>query len=285
MPPTIDADRIRMLLRHEAVVHSIPGRELLDLGDGLLLHDPSDAEPFWNRLEAVRWPVDANAFDQRLVEVLARFAAVGRQPHVWVTPAADEPADLVARLTANGFQDMGLGHLMAAWAPALDRSALLSAPRPDIEVRRLGAGAATEALDSASAGSADMASAIVNVLMAAFGVEEERRVGVTAETGASLADPRFTHYLVLHRGEPAAAARRATFDGISYLSSIGVMPSARRLGLGSLVTTTAMVDAIDAGSEWLHLGVFADNLVAKRLYEQLGFIDASRPSPDMLLIA
>jgi ribosomal protein S18 acetylase RimI-like enzyme len=63
------------------------------------------------------------------------------------------------------------------------------------------------------------------------------------------------------------------------------MPSARRLGLGSLVTTSAMLDAIDSGSEWLHLGVFADNLVAKRLYEQLGFIDASRPSPDMLLIA
>ena len=55
MPPAIDADRIRRLLRHEAVVHSIPGRELMDLGDGLLLHDPSDAEPFWNRLEAVRW--------------------------------------------------------------------------------------------------------------------------------------------------------------------------------------------------------------------------------------
>jgi len=283
MPPAIDADRIRLLLRHEAVVHSIPGRELVDLGDGLLLHDPSDAEPFWNRLEAVRWPVDAHAFDQRLLEVLARFAAVGRQPHVWVTPAADEPADLVARLTANGFQDMGLGHLMAAWAPALDRAALRSSPRRDIEVRRVGAGAATP--DSVPAGWADMATPIVGVLMAAFGVEEERRAGVIAETQASLADPRFTHYLVLHRGEPAAVARRATFDGISYLSSIGVLPSARRLGLGSLVTTSAMLDALDAGSEWLHLGVFADNLVAKRLYEQLGFIDASRPSPDMLLIA
>jgi len=82
MPPALDADRIRMLLRHEAVVHSIPGRELLDLGDGLLLHDPSDAEPFWNRLEAVRWQVEVHAFDQRLLEVLARLAAVGHQQHV-----------------------------------------------------------------------------------------------------------------------------------------------------------------------------------------------------------
>jgi ribosomal protein S18 acetylase RimI-like enzyme len=268
----------------------------VDLGDGLLLHDPSDAEPFWNRLEAVRWPDDVHAFDQRLLEVLARFASVGRQPHVWVTPAADEPADLVARLTANGFQDMGLGHLMAAWSPGLDRAALASPPRRDVEIRRFGAGAGPLAGSAGAAGAAmsnppdppdpgDGADAIVSVLMAAFSVEEERRMGVTAETRASLADPRFTHYLAFHHGEPAAAARRATFDGISYLSSIGVMPSARRLGLGALVTTSAMLDAIDAGSEWLHLGVFADNLVAKRLYEQLGFIDASRPSPDMLLIA
>jgi ribosomal protein S18 acetylase RimI-like enzyme len=276
MPPALDAERVRILLRHEALVHAIPGRVLLDLEDSLLLHDPTDAEPFWNRLEAVRWPADPAAFDRRLVEVLARFVALGRQPHVWVTPAADEPADLAERLAANGFETMGLGHLMAAWAPALDRAALVSPARPEVRVERLGAGDAEAARSAAPV--------IVGVLMAAFGVEEERRAGVTTETLASLADPRFTHYLVTRHGTPLAAARRATFDGISYLSSIGVVPSGRGLGLGSLVTTTAMIDAIDAGSEWLHLGVFADNLVAKRLYERLGFVDGSRPSPDMLLV-
>lgn len=281
MPRAIDAVRIRSLLRHEALVHAIPGRVLDDLGDGLLLHDPSDAEPFWNRLEAVRWPSDPEAFDRRLVEVLARFASIGRQAHVWVTPAADEPADLAARLAANGFEDMGLGHLMAAWVPGLDHRALsaLAAPVPTrdtIEVRRYRAADGTPAVAAAPP--------IVATLMAAFGVEEERRVGVTGETLASLADPRFTHYLVSDHGAPVAAARRATFEGISYLSSIGVVPAARGLGLGACITAIAMTDAIEAGSEWLHLGVFADNLVAKRLYERLGFIDASRPSPDMLLV-
>jgi len=274
MPPAINADRIRTLLRHEALVHTIPGRVLLDFDDSLLLHDPADAEPFWNRLEAVRWPSDPAAFDRRLVAVLARFAAIDRQPHVWVTPAADEPADLAERLAANGFESMGLGHLMVAWAPALDRDQMVTTPRPDVEVQRFGAG------DPAAAAAA--APDIVEVLMVAFGVEPERSVGVTAETAASLADPRFTHYLVRRHGTPVAVARRATFEGISYLSSIGVAPSARGLGLGALVTTRAMADAIDAGSEWLHLGVFADNLVAKRLYERLGFVDGSRPSPDML---
>ncbi len=276
MPPPIDAARIRSLLRHEAQVHAIPGRVLLDLDDCLLLHDPNDAEPFWNRLEATRWPSDAAAFDRRLVEVLARFATVGRQPHVWVTPSADEPGDLAARLAANGFEDMGLGHLMVAWAPALARG-LLTTPAP--------AGAAVERFGIAAAvADWEVCADVVRVLMSAFGVEEERRVGVTAETTASLADPRFTHYLVRRDGLPIAAARRATFDGISYLSSIGVIPTARDSGVGSYLTTVVMRDAIDAGSEWLHLGVFADNLVAKRLYERLGFIDGSRPSPDMLLI-
>ncbi len=283
MHPPIDAARIRTLLRHEALVHAIPGRVLLDLGDGLLLHDPNDAEPFWNRLEATRWPSDAAAFDRRLVEVIARFATVGRQPHVWVTPSADEPRDLAARLVANGFEDMGLGHLMVAWAPALDRGRLVTAAPAGIVLDRIGAADAAAGRAVAAAGEA-VAADVVRVLMSAFGVEEERRVGVTAETMASLADPRFTHYLVRHGGLPIAAARRATFDGISYLSSIGVIPTARGSGVGSYLTTVAMRDAIDAGSEWLHLGVFADNHVAKRLYERLGFIDGSQPSPDMLLV-
>jgi hypothetical protein len=45
-------------LRHEAAVHAVPDRELRDYGDCLLLHDPRDREPFWNRLEAVRFPDD-----------------------------------------------------------------------------------------------------------------------------------------------------------------------------------------------------------------------------------
>lgn len=278
MSSLIDADRVRMLLRHEAEVHAIPGRELLDLGDAILLHDPNDAEPFWNRLAAVRWPTEAGAFDRRLVDVLAKFATIGRQPHVWVTPSADEPADLAARLEASGFADMGLGHLMAARAPTLDLAALARAasPRHDVTIERHGT------LDPTSASVA--IPHIVAVLMDAFGVGAERLAGVSAETRASLADPRFTHYLVRRDGAPVAAARRASFDGMSYLSSIGVVPAVRGLGLGTMITAVAMLDALRIGSEWLHLGVFADNRLAKRLYERLGFMDASSPSPDMLLV-
>ena len=128
------------------------------------------------------------------------------------------------------------------------------------------------------------ADVIVEVLFDAFGVGEARRGGIVAETIASLADPRFTHYLVRRGGEPVAVARRATFDGLSYLSSIGTVERARGLGFGRLVTAMALADALDAGSEWVHLGVFADNPPAIALYERLGFVMSGDPGSDMMLV-
>jgi len=273
--PPIDGDTLRRLLRHEAEVHAIPGRELRDLGDALLLHDRVDAEPFWNRVEGARWPSEPAAFDRRLAEIGILFASIGRQPHIWASPPHDEPLDLAARLAANGFEDMGKGLLMIArdGAPA---QAALTAPTGDAALERL-AGIDGHAAEAA-------ADAIVAVLFEAFGVGAARREGIVAETVASLADPRFMHYLVRHGGEPVAVARRATFDGLSYLSSIGTVERVRGLGLGRLVTARALLDAVDAGCEWVHLGVFADNPPAIALYERLGFVVSGDPGPDMVLV-
>ena len=122
------------------------------------------------------------------------------------------------------------------------------------------------------------------ILCDAFDVEAERRHGVEAETAASLANPAFTHYLVRVDGEPAAVARRATFDGASYLSSIGTASWARGRGLGELVTLAAAADAVAAESEWIYLGVFADNAAAIALYRNAGFEMVGRPAPDLLLV-
>ena len=276
MTPPIDAGTLRRLLRHEAEVHAIPGRQLRDLGDALLLYDDVDPEPFWNRLEGLRWPSDPAAFDRRLGEAGILFASIGRQPHVWVSPPHDEPPDLAARLAANGFEDMGKGLLMIARDPAPARAALSKSPADGAVLERL------SGVGGRAAG--DAAEAIVTVLFDAFGVGGARRDGIVAETMASLADPRFTHYVVRQGGEPVAVARRATFDGLSYLSSIGTVDRARGRGFGRLVTATALLDAIDDGSEWVHLGVFADNPPAIALYERLGFVMSGDPGPDMVLV-
>ena len=276
MTPPIDGDTLRRLLRHEAEVHAIPGRELRDLGDALLLHDRVDPEPFWNRVEGARWPSEPAAFDRRLAEIGILFASIGRQPHIWASPPHDEPLDLAARLAANGFEDMGKGLLMIARDGAPAEAALAAPNVADAALERL-AGIDGHAAEAA-------AETIVAVLFEAFGVGAARREGIVAETVASLADPRFMHYLVRHGGGPVAVARRATFDGLSYLSSIGTVERARGLGFGRLVTARALLDAVDAGSEWVHLGVFADNHPAIALYERLGFVMSGDPGPDMVLI-
>ena len=276
MPTVLEPAVVIRLLRHEAIVHTVPNRELRDLGDALLLHDPVDAEPFWNRLEAVRFPDDRDAFDRRLAEVGILFASIGRQPHIWLLPPYDTPADVYGRLVAAGFEDAGAGHVMVAVNDAKARAAAGGPLSPGVTVERH--------RRIAGPAGGDVAAAIVDVLLAAFSVGPERRAGVLAETAASLADPRFTHYLVRVDGDPVAVTRRATFDGISYLSSIGTIPAARGWGLGRLVTATATTDGFAEGSELVHLGVFTDNPAAKALYEALGYTFVGDPGPDMVLI-
>ena len=232
--PPVDAATLRRLLLHEAQVHATPGRELRDLGDAILLHDPTDREPFWNRLEAVRWPVRADAFDRRLTEALVLFATLGRQPHIWASPLYDRPADLVARLHANGFSDMGPGNVMALADPAPSRAVVEAArggrrsPSNGIGRRpatRLGR---PHARSSASWSTPSTSS-------------PSARLHWKPRRSPSLANPVFTHYVVLDDGVPAAVARRATFDGATYLSSIGTAGWARNRGFAGLVTASAVV--------------------------------------------
>ena len=272
----IDARTMRRLLVHEARVHAMPDRELRDLGDAILLHDPKDPEPFWNRLEVVRWPSDPDGFDTRLAEVLVLFASIGRQPHIWPSPAHDTPDDLVARLEAHGFRDTGMGCVMVLVDTEPSRRGPRHAHGPSVSLERL-AGISGDRAETALA-------AVTPVLCDAFDVEDERRPGVEAETAASLANPAFMHYLVRVDGRPAAVARRATFEGASYLSSIGTASWARGRGLGGLVTLAATADALAAGSDWTYLGVFADNEPAIALYRNAGFEMVGDPVPDLLLV-
>ena len=261
---------------HESAVHAVPGRNLEDLGDGILLLDPVDPEPFWNRLSAIRWPSDPEAFDRRLAETVIRFANAARQAHLWVSPPHDEPADLTARLVANGFESTGDGLLMITADAEPSRAVVDRAPGRGVALHRY------QRLREDPARAA--AAGIVAVLVEAFGVDAGRRAGIEAETMATLADPRFVHYLVTVDGMPAAATRRATFDGLSYLSSIGTAPWARGRGLARLVTAHATADGLAAGSAWVHLGVFADNDAAIALYHALGFRRSGDPGPDLLLV-
>jgi ribosomal protein S18 acetylase RimI-like enzyme len=275
VPAGVDADVLRFLERHEARVHALPGREVRDLGDAILLHDPLDREPFWNRVNAIHWPDDARAFDRRLGETIALFATLDRIPHVWPRNAFNEPDDIVDRLLAHGFADVGASNLMLL-ADA-DPSSYLARRRlpPGVTVERLHGVTGDERIRAAAG--------IAHVLVESFEVEPDRRAAIELETEAMFDLADLHACLIRVDGEPAAAAKRATFDGATYLSSIGTRVAYRGRGLGELATATVTADSVAEGCRWTYLGVFAGNDVAIRLYERLGFVRLGPPAPDLLL--
>jgi ribosomal protein S18 acetylase RimI-like enzyme len=274
-PVELDPPTSRWLAWHEAVSHGLMGREVRELGDAVLLYDPNDREPFWNRIAGIAWPEDPGAFDRRLLEVIALFASLDRMPHIWPLPGYDEPRDLVDRLLRAGFADSGAGLMMAHDPDRTNGLAASSELRPDVTVERVHRLAGPEASRSARG--------IAVVLAEAFGVESFRVGAIEEETLALLGRDAFHAVLVRVDGEPAATARRTTFAGASYLSSIGTRPAFQGRGLGRVATDVALGDAVAAGSRWTYLGVFDDNLVARRMYESLGFVVLGGPAPDLLL--
>jgi ribosomal protein S18 acetylase RimI-like enzyme len=268
----------RRLLVHEARAQLSLGRELRDLGDGWLLHDPADAEPFWNRLVAPHWPAAPERFDRRLDEVITLFSTLDRVAHVRPLPLGNEPADMVDRLLAAGFDRVGA-----------DRRMVLVDPGPCREVvtawraRPPGPVALERHPDGAAEAGPEWATDAATVLADAFVVDPLRRVALETDVLACAARRGCSILLLRHDGVAVAVARRATITDGTYLSSIGTRPDRRGRGLGSLVTALAVADALDAGSTFVHLAVELDNEPARRFYEGLGFAVVGGMVPDLLL--
>ncbi|HEY0444473.1 MAG TPA: GNAT family N-acetyltransferase [Candidatus Limnocylindrales bacterium] len=268
-------DVVRSLEAHEARVHALPGREVRDLGDAVLLFDHRDREPFWNRVNAIRWPAATSSFDRRLAETIALFSTLDRIPHLRPRSTRNEPADLAARLEAFGFDVVGEDHVMVLDDPAPASQHVRSPLPPGVTIERLHAvpGADRKAPTAA----------LSVVLTEAFGVEVDRRAAMDAETFALFDFPAFHALVVRVDGEPAAVAKRTTFDGATYLSSIGTRPAFRGRGLGSLAVATITADALASGDRWIHLGVAGANAGAIALYERFGFRRLGPPAPALLL--
>jgi ribosomal protein S18 acetylase RimI-like enzyme len=295
----LDPELARRLVVHEARVQQTPARELRDLGDAWLFHDPNDAEPFWNRVIAPRWPSDPTAFNRRLDEVITLFATLGRLPHIRPLPIGCEPTDLTRRLTVAGFEVLGADRRMVLAAPERVPELLATA---EARVASAFGGAAVRVtrqhVESRTAGRSGprfvgsrrtwperrhWASDASLVLAEAFRVAAARRLALENDVLACISRPGCAMLLLDVDGEPAAIARRAwTADG-SYLSSIGTRPGFRGRGLGALATLLAVRDALETAGDVIHLAVEVDNHAAARMYEGLGFTIVGDAAPDLLL--
>jgi ribosomal protein S18 acetylase RimI-like enzyme len=269
----LSPETLRFLEIHPARAISIPGRAWRDFGDSVMLYSAAEKEPFFNRLTAVRWPEDPREFDARLGEAIRLFSALQRKPHFWVIPGLSAPQDIVARLAANGFVDQGGGYDMI----------LLRDPdaAPPVQLPR---GAELERWNGPSeADRPALAEALALVIGESFHIPNARRTNLIAEIGLTLEQPFFHAYLIRVNGEPVATGERYTFDGASYISSVGTRPAWRGLGFGEAITRALARDSIAAGLDLIYLGVYAENAGAIRLYDRLGFGVLGPRSSDMLL--
>jgi RimJ/RimL family protein N-acetyltransferase len=270
---------------HEAQVQLALERQLRDLGDGWLLHDPNDAEPFWNRLMVPRWPSAAGPFERRLDEVVTLFATLGRVPHVRPAPLENEPPDLVARLARSGFGPV-----------ASDLRLVLTDPRPCQELAaafeaRRGSRLSLERFPAESSGPARAwTSDASRVLAEAFQVDPFRRIALEGDLLACAGRPGCVVLVLYDGSEPVATARSSTAHGGTYLSSIGARPEWRGRGYGATITALAVVAALNApkgratpDARFVHLAVDVRNARARRLYERLGFEVLGEPVPDLLM--
>jgi len=286
------ADRIpgevlgRRMMVHEAEAQLTPDRRLRDLGDGWLLHDAGDPEPFWTRLIAPRWPGATTAFDRRLDEIVTLFATLDRLPHVRPAPIGGEPHDLADRLLMFGFDRVGADRRMALRdeSPCLELVAAWE--REDrgrrwpgsLTIARFGREGAARRVERRR-----WAEQTSLVLGEAFAVDPLRRSLLQGDALACVGRPGCTILLLRSDDEPIAVARLALAGDGGYLSSIGVRPAWRRRGYGGLVTALAVAEALAAGARLVHLAVDVDNAPARLLYEELGFEVVGGPVPDLLL--
>jgi ribosomal protein S18 acetylase RimI-like enzyme len=265
---------MRAIEVHEATALAMGGREVRDLGDAVLLHDPNDRDPFWNRVAALRLPAGRDAFDGRLAELMALFVSLDRRPHLVVAPAHAEPTDIAVRLAGHGFRDRGRGRLMATLGS-------IASPGPD----DVPSGIRLERWDRPDPGAlASLSEEIADLLVAGFEVDREVRPRVAADLRSSLPEPA-VHLVVARAGPtPVAVAKRVTFDGLTYLSSIATALGWRGRGLGSLVTRVAAADGAASGGRIAYLGVEPGNHRAVALYERLGFELVGDPIGHWLLV-
>lgn len=269
----LDEADVHFLEVHEGRSHAIGGRLLHDLGDCIVLTSPRDREPFFNRVGSIRWPERSAAFDRRLAEVLAVFVGLDRRPHAWGSPAFGGPPDLERRLADFGFQDVGGAYVMVAV-----RETAGPEPPPGVTIERLAGGPGVSVAEA-------RIREIASLLVDAFGVGQEETDAVAAETYAAFASPAF-HVVVIREGRHAVAVgKRYSFDGASYLSSIGTDPLAQGRGYGALVTATLAADARLAGSRRIHLAVQHLNDRAIDVYRRCGFEIVGDRVADLLLVS
>jgi GNAT superfamily N-acetyltransferase len=228
----VDAER----KRRERVV----GAEVLEI-DGLVLCFSNLPDPALNSIVVEREPRDpSDSMERAEVEFERRRQPIGIDLEVRRHPALDEAV-----------RSMGLSLIIERPGMSVSMTDLASAPAPDgVEIR--------EVADEVGA------RAVVDVGVEAFG--DDPAIGMAFYGAASFGVAGAHSFVAWDGDDPVGIASGYQHAGAVGVMGVGVVPSARRRGIGAAVTAHAARSFPGSDLAWLH-----PSPEARAMYERIGF--------------
>ncbi len=208
---------------------------------------------FWfNMVSRVRLaPGDVRSFAG---EVRATHERLGTDVMLWLSPL-DTPDDLAARLEAEGFRPIGVTPAMA-----IELGELVSPAVPDeVKIERVG--------------DAETLRRYVGALATAYGMTADAIAiwGRFCQHAGLEPGGAVHNFLGSLHGEPVCGATvYLGDDGVAGIYGVGTAPSARRRGIGAMVTAAALAEARRRGYRY---GILQSSAMAANLYRAMGFRD------------
>lgn len=205
--------------------------------------------PAFNHATRLRW----TAFDwtDRARAVGDRLSALGEVPSLITSDGLTTPPDLPARLGDAGWLEIGGETIL--WTRR-------AAAVPHLE--------AALRLEAVTAARAEGYEAIERRI---FGISEREADDRRVALGEALSAGLVRVYLVREGETPVATARLLVEDGLAGIHGLGVVPEARRRGLGAYLTTIVTRAGLALGSSLVWLSVDPGNAPAMALYGGLDY--------------
>jgi GNAT superfamily N-acetyltransferase len=228
-------------------------------GPGCVLHDESDVLWFETPLPIIpyngvlRFSVSDDS-EHQVNAIINRFQ--DRQvPFIWVLHPSSRPPDLSHRLVDRGLKDVEPIYGMARSLASLpDLPALPS----NIQVRKV-------------ADEHD-ANALIQFASWRWSIPEEHQPAytkiVSQEFRFGMPGAKAHMWQAWREDQPIAKAALYLGSRSAGIYAVATRPEARRLGLASFLTVTALHYARDAG---YHLAVLHSTPMAQKLYKSIGF--------------